>query len=407
MNKLLLYIVLFIFLMYFPGVVFSYFYIEEFNQYYRLSDYNYISFFCFFLFFCLVFFVVSSFVNHSPGFNFNKASIRFKKNVDITLSCIFLLLSLYFTVNFSSDFRHSSRISESGILVSVLWIVKPMVSVIIVSYVIEACNYGYLTAETKRNLIIIFFSMLFSLTSSMQILHLLIVILLFTRPNLFRVNFLGLISLKGIGLFALLIITMLVAVVIGLANKVGSEKIYSLEFLNVLHNYLGSILPRISSSFTSLLTILNDIFNANHNFDFTKSVVDTINKRFSLLFGLPLTNDEINVINKYNQTRVFIGNPERAGASPGILASMLYFPFFPVGIIVICLYLSYGAKLIASTLAKKVNIGFLSGFSVTVMLLFFLEAPLNFFYVLDPFTFTVIFFLFYFRFVQHYSSSLN
>ncbi len=407
MNKLILYIVLFIFLMYFPGVVFSYFYVEEFNQYYRLADYNYITFYCFFVFFCLVFFVVSSFVYHTPELNFKKASIEFKKKVDTTLSFIFLLLSLYFFINFSSDFRHSSRISESGVLVSVLWIVKPMVSVIIVSYVIEACNYGRLSAETKKNLIIIFFSMLLSLTSSMQILHLLIVALLFTRPTLFSVDFLGLISLKGIGLFVLLIITMLAAVVIGLANKVGSERIYSLEFLSVLHNYLGSILPRVSSSFTSLLTILNEIFNSTYNFDFTKSVVDTINKRLSLLFDLPLTNDEINVINKYNQTRVFIGNPERAGASPGILASMLYFPFFPVGIIVICLYLSYGAKLIASTLAKKANIGFLSGFSIVAMLLFFLEAPLNFFYVFDPFTFTVIFFLFYFRFVQHYNSSLN
>jgi hypothetical protein len=313
----------------------------------------------------------------------------------------FFLLSLYFFVNYSSDFRHRNRLSDASPLVSVLWLLRPFVSVVLISYIIHVCNGGVISYRSRVGLFLILLGLVFSLTSSLQIVAILITTALLIYPASFKY------SLRDLGLLKLFLISLFVPVLcvavvsFGLAGKLGYDKVFSLNVLNVLYDSLSTIVPRISSSFMSAMTGIHDLIYADvSGYDFFNSAYWTFENRANIIIGNNFNSEDINTLNRYNQLHVFESNPARAGASPGLIASILYVPFFPVGVIYITVYLSLFFVLMSGSLLKTAKVGVFSGLSIPLLSVYFMESPLNLFYILDPFFFTFIFHIIIFKFVD-------
>lgn len=400
-QKLMNFFFIFVLFIYLPGFCFSLIFRDFFSAYYTLTDYKYF----------LFFFVLSTFIFTSYFFSIfllSLPAIRVKKFNKLAsylffdiLSLSFFLLSFYFFLSYSSDFRHRSRLADASPLVSILWMLRPIVLIVLLSYVIHVCNGGRISKRSKVVLLLITIGLVLSLTSSLQVIIILFASILFLSPKYFRYG------LSDIGILRLLFILIFVPILcvtvlaFGLGAKVGYEKVFSSNMLNILYMSLGTILPRVSSSFMSVMTAIYDLSNYTFNtYDFFSNAYWTLENRVNIVLGNSFNSEEIYTLNRFNQLHVFKGNPERAGASPGILASIFYFPKFPLGYIIICLYFSSLFVLLARKFKKHAKIGILSGAAIPLLTLYFLESPLNFFYIVDPFFFTFIFFVFFFKFVD-------
>jgi hypothetical protein len=398
---LLKYFIIFVFIFYMPGIVFSVVFNESFLKYYKLQEYNYFLFLVVVVMFVAAFSVMSSVLLLLPSVKV----IKFKKIGGYVfydaLILSFFILSLYFFVNYSSDFRHRNRLSEASPLVSILWLLRPFVSVVLISYIIHVCNGGIISFRSRVGLFFIMLGLVLSLTSSLQIVAILIATALLIYPQSFKY------SLRDLGLLKLFLISLFVPVLcvvvvsFGLAGKLGYDKVFSFDILNVLYDSLSSIVPRISSSFMSAMTGIYDLFYANSSdYAFFNSAYWTFENRANIIVGSEFNSEDINTLNRYNQLHVFESNPARAGASPGLIASILYFPFFPLGVIYITVYLSLFFVLMSGGLLKTARVGVFSGFSIPLLSIYFMESPLNLFYILDPFFFTFIFHILFFKFVD-------
>ena len=392
------YFVLFVLLIYLPGFCFSIFFREFFSSYYKVTEYNYFLFLFVLSIFLFSFCILSLLLICLPAVK----SYSFKKVGGYVffdlLSIVFFLLSLYFFVSYSSDFRHKSRLADASALVSVLWMLRPLVLIVLLSYIIHVCNGGIVSNRSKIVLLLIIFGLILSLTSSLQVIVIFVASLLLFSPKYFRYNLIEIGVYKII--IALIVVPILGVTVIafGLAGKIGYEKVFSTDILNVLLMSVGSIVPRISSSFMSALTVINDLsYYKINSYDFFENAYLTFDNRLNILLGNSYNADGIYTLNRFNQLHVFQSNPDRAGASPGVIASIFYFPLFPLGYFYMTFYFSSLFVLMARKFKDNSKVGALAGVTIPVLTIYFLESPLNVFYIIDPFFFTLVFYMFFFK----------
>lgn len=384
----------FLFVLYVPGFFLSMFFRGYFEDYYRLSEYLYFEFLVtFFLFIFLLYFFLKTY-----KFIFSRLRRFFLKAyysnfiLDFLL-LFFLALSVYFHVNYSFDFRHVSRLSEASFLVTLLWLVKPLLHIILVAAIVHVCNGGGISSLGKFRLWLVFLGMLFSIVSSLQLLVVFISLFLLLNPGIYKLSFfkLGFLRLFFIAIFVPVLAFSVIA--LGVGSKIGFDKVFTFSFFDVLFEKMTSIIPRVSTSFMSAMTNLQGVVNGNFQYDFLNTIQTVFSGRLSSLLGIDAEPIELMTVNRFNQVYVFQGNPDRAGASPGILSSAFYLGGFPLGLILMAAYFSSIIFLVNRLLHSRSNIGFLAGWSIPFLLLYFLEAPLNLFYVIDPFFFTFIFFV--------------
>lgn len=97
---------------------------------------------------------------------------------------------------------------------------------------------------------------------------------------------------------------------------------------------------------------------------------------------------------------VFTNHAERAGASPGIIASVFYTPLFPLSLIVIPAYVFVLYSSLSYHMNDNVKLNLLSCIALPYLLLNLFESPLNIFYVLDPIAILFISVVFFGRLIN-------
>lgn len=384
-KNILFSFVLFLAIMYLPGFIFSLLFTEYFSSYYAYNDFSYLNqFFFILILFSSLFFGYLLF-NYTPVIHRPKISSDFIRFFVVLLVLLFFILSIYFKVNYSTGFRHSNRLSAASPLVTLLWAVRSLVGVLVLSLIIVACNGIKFSALTKILLIFITLASILSVTSSLQVLLPLICLLLLIYPAVYRLTITKIGVLKFIFLLLAALICFTFVLILGIGSKLGYENIFSENGFDLLINYISILIPRMSTSYVSFATLLDYEVSNLVSYDVFKSVHNTfMNRLYSILGESIFDTDMIDTVNRFNYLTVFENHADRAGASPGILASVFYMPFFPLGLFVSVLYLNYITSCVSRMATVDFRLGLAGMLAIPYLLLNLLEAPLNILYILDP-----------------------
>jgi hypothetical protein len=201
----------------------------------------------------------------------------------------------------------------------------------------------------------------------------------------------------------ILLILGLIVVVTGLVSKVGYELTYSLLTERPLM-LIETVVLRASSSFASGVVssavLLSDPFYSA----VLDAAVDTFSYRVSLLNPLALSSsgEYLNTINRINYLNVSVSHSlDRAGASPGLLASFIYLPGSIFTVYLIPIYLITINYLESYRLDDDVNSRVIVVLAFLLFVLPLFESPFSILNILDPvaITFYILFLLPKFRLI--------
>ena len=188
------------------------------------------------------------------------------------------------------------------------------------------------------------------------------------------------------------ILTVLVVIVtlfIGTANKIGfndaSKKIFDKENILLTMGALGS---RASVWYSSVFAASDAYFlNRDEVINgFKGSMKNTLN-RLSFIFGQKqITRVEYWSVMRANYLTLWkLNNNPRTGTSPGIVASIFYFPNFLIGFFFMTLFGSlilYKLSNVIDNNNSKIN--YLGGFIMMFYIMPYFESPIDLLNFVDP-----------------------
>ncbi|WP_138956974.1 hypothetical protein [Pseudoalteromonas sp. BSi20439] len=315
---------------------------------------------------------------------------------------LYFALSINFAVNFTSSFRHKNRLADAGPLVSILFMMKPIVYFIVSLAVIHILNGNVLGRNSKIFMFLILISTIMFLNSSMQFIFIILVAIVLWAPKLLIVNFK---ELNFKALFLVIVLAPLVCIFvifIGIGNKVGYDYLLSNEGLSFLMGFGDLLFPRMSTSLFSSVVIfekaLNGTFFGN---DVISGIEATLSNRFALINSSGTFDPSlIDTVNRLNYLEVFSNHAERAGASPGIIASSFFTPLFPFSFFIVPLYVAFIFRSLRYHMSKQAKFSLLSFLALPYLIINLFESPLNIFYIFDPILILFLNVCFFGRFVN-------
>lgn len=388
--------------MYVPGLFYFPFFYDGYLNYFNYNGGLYFYFFIISLFFVFVTFLCFLAVGKIPYIKVRPLSSRVVFFILAVIVFIFFIFSVYFFLNFTSSFRHKNRLSDAGVLVAFLFFIKPIVYYIVALMLIHVLNGFKLGSWSRFLLFLILISTILFLNSSLQfiIVPIILIMLFFPRLLFVELNRLG---FKYVLLIVFLVpVSCFLVVFIGVGNKVGYNFLLSDEGVYYLKNFGSVLFPRMSTSLFSSVVIFENIISGYY---FSDKVVDgilaTLTNRFSLFLPLDKFDaDLINTVNRLNYLEVFNSHADRAGASPGIISSVFFFPLFPLSFFIIPMYVAIIFKSLRYHMKKEIRVNLISMMILPYLLISLFEAPINILYILDPIFFLFISIVFLGRFIN-------
>ena len=396
-NTVFFSILLVVFIFYLPGLLLYPFFSDYYVSYYSLNINPYFSFFLIFLLFAVSTYTIAFFVFRLPTIK------RFRLNQKvmillITFVCVLFFLSgVEFSLFQSRAFRHEGRLAEASILTKLLFILQPIVFVYVAKAAIYVSSGGRLGQINKFLLMMVTFTMVISLSSSSHMISICLLLCILFFPGLIqkKISDIRFFDYAKYAFGAGIVVAF--ALFGGLGSKLGYSFIFSFEGFDYIEGHIGYIVARVSSSLYSLGAVWDQgVINAERDVEVITSFYTTTINRIALILGAGGFDAEvIATVNKINYNLIFGEDGSRAGASPGPLSSMLYFPYFPLGLLVLpFIYVLIGSLFLKS--ARNPDRVTVLGLGVAFyFIIYMFEAPLNILYLVDPvfFGFVTIFFL--------------
>ncbi|MBG0843055.1 hypothetical protein [Ectopseudomonas toyotomiensis] len=383
--------VLMVGLFYFPGLLLYPFLTEAFQDYYNYQGSPYQSFLVVFPIYVLMLFFWVLLFSSFRGVAIPQVSYAVCSFFIWALLVLFMVCAFYFGAFYGSSFRHVNRLYGSGMMANLVFLLKPVVCFLVLYAVLHVARGDRLGSRAKGAFFIIFLSLCFSITSSLQALAVAVVGLVLCSPKVFTWRLLRC-NLKLLALsFVLLPALLFVVLVVGVGNKIGYEVFFSQQGLVYVVDRGWALLSRISSSLFSLATVFNLVLEGGFDYQYSeRAIAYTISNRFNAVFLGGFNADTIETVNRYNYELVFAGLADRAGASPGPLSSMFYFPLFPMGFVLVPAIHALMASNISRVMGGRLTGGVVSMVTVPFLIVMFFEAPINVFYIFDPFFFSLM-----------------
>ncbi|SOE21819.1 hypothetical protein SAMN06298216_2273 [Spirosomataceae bacterium TFI 002] len=393
-------IILYFFITYVPSFLFSFIFIEAFRDHF----WGFIPFSSWaFIMLSTAIFIIVIVLDNLFSTKHTKSSILsflcpYQYNfLNYFLSIVFFYLSLDFYNNYGLSFYQSgTSMSEFGGSVFVFITLK--------TYFRLFVFYEYLRLLKEKNTfkkkhilyLITTFSFVITIAASMDLIFAVIAIaLLFIKKEaiLIKSRNLKIFSLKGLGIVLLLFFISMGVIFIGFANKFGFEQTQYL-FLSdeVREEIIRQIVIRLANSYASLIQVANNHpFDINFQIDAIKIPFDVLKYRFSILFGIESPKPEIFNISRLNFLNTYQNYHARAGASPGLVASFLYVPFFPLNLFLLSSYLVLIIRAINRVIQNSINkVSILGLLIIFLYVLPLFESPIDFLIIFDPTTIYLI-----------------
>lgn len=337
------------------GYFFNYSYLEE----YRGSpEYLYVfpAILAYFLFFAIVYNGTPEIVSPLKRIHIRTFS---RPYLNVVVMVIFLYLSIKFYYQYGLRYRQSGDIlSESEGYVIILTCLKYYFTLFLLLKIADLSFDIKIGKLDILNIILGALAFYFANSAAFDMLKVLIAILLlwniFFSINLFHTN------LKKFNFlsFFLTIIALSVGFILilffGLANKMGVDVVYDLFLSSEIIDLLMIPLARLSVHFYSLSYHLTySLFDFDFQMQSIPNVMENLKYRLSFLFGLDATKPDIVSSARLNSLSIYIDPRERNGASPGLIGSIFFIPFFPFSIFISAIYVRFIYRKIASLFNKN------------------------------------------------------
>lgn len=388
-------------LFYLPGLMLYPFFKEYFQLYYQYQGTPYVAFMVFFTTYLALFFSLYSFADKLPYIKGPKIPTACVRRWIVVIVVLYLVMCATFYLNYDAGFRHSSRLANTGLLIKGLFFFQPLIDLYVLFCIVHVLNGHTIGGLNKKLLMLVLASELLSLNSSLQIIAIFFLLILLMKPDMYRRSLIRLNAYYVVAIMAALPCLFAGVIVMGLGNKLGFEYIFTERGWEYLGNNMGFIVARVSSSLFSVATVFDCcLFDANTSLLVVDGFSATFMNRLALLWpDIGFDNSLINTVSRTNFLMVFQGYIDRAGASPGPLASMFYSPVYPFGIILVPILHVVIARAISYHLEKRLRYNVISMVAIPFFILPFFEAPLNIFYIIDP-VFIGLICLFGFRLIR-------
>lgn len=396
-NTVFLSILLVVLIFYLPGLLLYPFFFEYYVEYYFLDINPYFSFSVVFLLFAISTYVITFFVFRMPAIRHLRLNSVLMMMSIACVCVLFFLSGIEFALFQSRAFRHESRLADASLLTKLLFILQPIVFVYVAKAAVYVSTGARLGQINKFLLIMILFTMVISLSSSSHMISicLLLCIVFFPRLIQKKISDIRFVDYTKYVFGAATVVAF--ALFGGLGSKLGYSFIFSFEGFDYIERHIGYIIARVSSSLYSLGAVWDQGgINAERDAEVIKSFYTTFSNRVALILGVGVFDAEvIATVNKINYNLIFGEDGSRAGASPGPLSSILYFPYFPLGLLVLpFIYVCIGSIFLKSV--RNPDRVTVLGLGVAFyFIIYMFEAPLNILYFVDPvfFGFVTIFIL--------------
>ena len=233
----------------------------------------------------------------------------------------------------------------------------------------------------------------------MDIVYLFFVLILIVVPNSKIIKAFLTQSNKKNGFFkktTFLISCFLVGVIVvfvGYANKFGAKETIDL-FTNrdFFYTLIIPTLIRFANSYSSFICIANEyLWDLPMEIEAISIPFDVLKYRLSVILGFSGDKPEIFNVSRLNYLNTYKYFHVKAGASPGLLGSTLYIPFFPFNLLILSFYLLYIIRIINKVFDRKMSITGILIIFIFVIPLF--ESPIDYLIFIDPSVISLVLFI--------------
>lgn len=383
--------VYFFVVLYFPSVIaliYQHRYTEQYNEY----AFGIASILVGFGFLFIFVLLLLSF----KTYNFN-IGWRLSDKIIILFSTAFFLSALFLIESYDISSRQTGSISDSGIIGIINYITRIFCNFYVFYAFILTINHGSLLNRTKKNsLFLMFFGYLMTISGSYDAYYILLIAIMLFAPVVIRKIFLGEI---GLSYWLIGVVMILAAALIGVANKIGVERLGELINPEYMDFYIDFFVERyIINSVIFMIATSKYLFDVGFQVDLIVDYIDPLVSKISYLFNAAgSAGDIIYGVNRIAYFDVFkaANDLTRTGASPGLFGSISYFPFFPLNILFFALYAAFIFSKLNSVIYAKIER--ISVFGVLLLIPFighFFESPINFLKLTDAGLIYFLMFLF-------------
>lgn len=311
---------------------------------------------------------------------------------NLLLSFIFLSLSLTYVLSgFGLDFRQRETISESAGFLKIFFLLKSYFLGFITLLFIKSLNShnsGFTFILINLNILL---SLLMTINSSFDIVYIFVIIsIIFEVKDLYFTNNEKIVTSFIFGILKVLLIAFLLILLIfvGVANKLGSDivlsQVFDIDFVVLL---FSDVILRLSTWYVSLINVSHLYFSGYDTSIGFFAEFQNIGQNFiKLLGGKESSLPEIWSVSRYNYLNIFNYNElPRAGASPGLVASIFYFPNPFIGYFCILGYIIFVLRTYTHYLRNLVKKFSFFGIIIMIFLLLpLVDAPLQFINPINP-----------------------
>lgn len=326
---------------------------------------------------CLYFFVCIFIYILIPDIKF---PAKKNKLLFFNLSYVFFFISFFYVIlaykffnDYGFQYRHKGvSVSESAGYVKILLLVRMLITAYLI-YLLSRMSFSKkLLMVDITNLLFILLGTFFSLATSFDVVVIVFIIFLLIY-HFFSIN---LIFKKGKASFFKRICSILfvffvgsVVLFVGVANKIGVDSAVAYIFDGGGKKIVELFLQRISIFFYSTAYLIEyNLFDAGLQLDALEGNVKNLQYRIDILLGSEAYRPELASTARINSELIYIDPKERNGAAPGMIASSIFVPFFPLNLFVSSLYVVATIKIIDSLFADSIKLKFIPCFFIMISL---------------------------------------
>jgi len=317
---------------------------------------------------------------------------------NIILAIIFFALSIRFSLKFGITFRQNGEatLNQTGLETIILFAIRTYAIANLLYLILKAVNDLPISTWQRIVIGITGLAFMFIISGSMDMLYILGYIVLAFKKE--KVLFASLQKRKKSVyrrvIRSVLLIGLIVSIVfVGYADKFGTQgagKLFS-KTENV-EQIVEHTVARVGIWYASIMAMgSHDVFDNTIALNTIDGISSNLNSRISVLSGTGNGIEQKRSSNwsaaRVNYTQTYrMAENSRTGASPGLIASSFYLPFFPFNFIIISLYTMFILRRFSKAMRySKKSFNFLGRF---ILLFFFATSlfadPVDYLNFVDP-----------------------
>lgn len=279
--------------------------------------------------------------------------------LNLAVMILFLYLAIKFYFQYGLKYRHSGDLlSDSDGYVIIVTMLKFYFSMFLLVKIADISFDLKIGKVDTVTIIVGAAAFYFSTSAAFDMLKILIAVLMlwyiFTNANIFLKSSKKFRLIRTFLTLTAFVVGFLMIFFVGLANKMGVEVAYDLLTSGTIVDFLVIPIARLSVHFYTLSYHLTyTLFNFDFQIQSIPNVIDNLIFRASHLLGVEAVKPDIVSSARLNSLSIYLDPRDRNGATPGLIGSIFFIPFFPLSILVSVFYVSFIYRKIESLFNKN------------------------------------------------------